>query len=90
MKIKILKGECLFNEKGTHIIDSNGFACLAQEDTECEVFERIDIVLNLLAIGRAELGLDAEGNPVPEPEPLPENEQVNIELNEPGVENGLQ
>jgi len=82
MKIKILKGECLFNEKGTHIIDSNGFACLAQEDTECEVFERIDIVLNLLAIGRAELGLDAKGNLI--------LEQLNIELNEPGVENGLQ
>lgn len=35
--VLVKKGEPLWSEQGTHILDENGFAILAQEDTECNV-----------------------------------------------------
>jgi hypothetical protein len=64
MKIKILKDEYLFNEKGTHICDSNGVAIKASEDIECDVNERSEIVLELLRLDRENRGLDIEGRPI--------------------------
>lgn len=62
MKIKILKGEWLYSKQGTHICDENGIAKVATEDTECEVSERVEIVLELVKQHRASQGLDAQGN----------------------------
>lgn len=67
MKIKILKGECLFNEQGTHVI-VNDQVLIAQEDTEIEVLERIDAVLELCRVSRETRGLDKDGNPIPPPQ----------------------
>mgnify|MGYP003329526729 CR=1 FL=1 len=67
MKIKILAGEYLISEQGTHICDSNGFAMRAEEDTECEIKERVDVVLEIIKNDRLNHGLDENGNPIPEP-----------------------
>jgi hypothetical protein len=69
MLIKILKGEELFSEQGTHICDERGFAIIASEDTECEVNERIEIINNLLKASRLNRGLDENGDPIPTEEP---------------------
>lgn len=67
MKIKILAGEHLFSEQGTHVCDSNGIALRAVEDVEIEVAERVEIVLELIKNDRLNLGLDENGDPIPEP-----------------------
>lgn len=76
MKIKILKDEYLFSEQGTHVLDEQGFAVLAQEDCECEVSdEQVERVSALLKAERNFKGLDENGNPIPEqpqPEELPD------------------
>lgn len=65
MKIKILKGEYLFNEEGTHICDSSGFARIAEEDVDCEINdEHFERVQNLVVSDRQFRGLDADGNPI--------------------------
>jgi hypothetical protein len=70
MKIKILKGEYLFSENGTHICDNLGFAKIADEDVECEINEEhFDRVQDLITSDRLFRGLDAEGNKIPEPQP---------------------
>jgi hypothetical protein len=67
MKMKILKGEYLFSEQGTHICDENGFALIAEEDTECHILpEHLERVQALVIEDRVLRGLDAEGNPIPE------------------------
>lgn len=63
MKIKILKGEYLFNQDGCHICDSSGFAMKAQDDQECEVAEQhSDKVISLLSQDRALKGLLPDGS----------------------------
>lgn len=92
MKIKILKDEYLFNEQGLHIIDENGFAIKATEDTECEVSERADFILELLKVERNNRGLDENGDPIPPPQPeVPEEVQPEVPSSddESGVENGI-
>lgn len=65
MLIKILKGEELFSEQGTHICNEQGIAIVASEDIDCEVNERIDIVRELLKASRLNRGLDENGDPIP-------------------------
>lgn len=63
MIIKILKGEHLFSEAGTHVCDANGIAIAASVDTDCEVDDiHAERVLNIVTQDRANRGLDPEGN----------------------------
>lgn len=78
MKIKILKGEYLFSELGTHVIDDKGFALKAEEDCECEVLERVDFVKNIIVTDRFFKGLDEEGNPIPPPASPGSDEEIEI------------
>ncbi len=64
MLIKILKGEQIFSEHGTHVCDDNGFAIIASQDMECEVNNRIETVIEILKEQRAIRGLDQDGNPL--------------------------
>jgi len=76
MKLQILKGEYLFSEQGTHVLDERGFAIPAEENCECEVSdEHVERVSALLKAERNFKGLDENGNPIPEqpqPEELPD------------------
>ena len=65
MKLQILKGEYLFSEQGTHVLDERGFAVQAQEDCECEVSEEhYERVSQLVASDRQfRLGLPLEEMP---------------------------
>lgn len=77
MKIQILKGEYLFCEQGTHVCDENGFAKIAEEDTECEISdEHYERVRNLVVSDREFRGLDANGIPLSIEPDVPENSVV--------------
>lgn len=88
MLIKFLKDEYIFDSQGLGIGDDLGFHLRAQEEMLIEIDDdKCETVLSYLKDHRASLGLDAEGNPIPEPQP--QNEQLNTEASEPGVENGV-
>jgi hypothetical protein len=100
MKIKILKDEYLFNEQGTHVCDSNGVAIKALNDIECDVNEKLEIVLELIRQDRENRGLDMNGDPFPvlEPElvseapaeaPTQQDDSLVVETIVTGEENGI-
>lgn len=62
MKIKIFKGENLFDSEGRHILDGQGFAKIADADVECEVEYNNETVITLLTLDRESRGLDFFGN----------------------------
>jgi hypothetical protein len=45
MLIKILPGEYLFSSQGTHILDEQGFAVTAAEETEVEIEDEQQIAV---------------------------------------------
>lgn len=45
MQITILAGEYLFSEQGFHILDENGFATVASEETTVEVTDEAQIAV---------------------------------------------
>jgi hypothetical protein len=49
MKIRIKQGEHLWSENGTHIIDDEGFAAIATEDTEVDIlpehYDRVSAII---------------------------------------------
>lgn len=63
MKIKILKDEYLFSNRGTHMCDNKGFAIRAQEDQELTVDDDCsENVASLLSQERAMRGLMPDGS----------------------------
>jgi hypothetical protein len=79
MLIKILKGETLYSAQGTHICDDKGFALIAEEDTDCNVQDRIDIVMQILKEQRLGRGLNEDGSPKVETEEKIETLEISEE-----------
>jgi hypothetical protein len=75
MKIKILKGENIFNEDGNHVCDEKGFAIKADKDVECEINEDNFLkVKSIIAEDRKFRGLNEDGSS------LKDDENYSIEI----------
>ena len=82
MKIKILKDEYLFNNRGTHICNEKGFAKRAQEDQELDIDDDCsENAVSLLSQDRAMRGLMPDGS-----EPVIEEPKVPKDLMNDGSE----
>jgi len=64
MIIKILPGEFLFSNNGTHVLNEKGIATRAEADTDCEIdAEHYNRVLTIVTSERLARGLDENGQP---------------------------
>lgn len=69
--ISLVAGEYLRSVTGTHVIDSNGFATVAEVDTDVEVNDEVyDAVWANIQEDRTIRGVDPDtGLPLPPPDP---------------------
>lgn len=84
-KILIKAGEPLWTEQGTHLLDENGFAVVAQEDTICQVpDEKLELISSIIEHNRPrqqEFQEEQPSSDQPEPiEPPTEEELLNMWL----------
>lgn len=71
-EILVKAGEPIWTEQGTHLLDENGFAVIAQEDTICYVpDEKLELISSIIESGRSKQ------------EQEPQKEQLSPDQHEP-------